>query len=72
MEKTNWIVVHKTESSFNAKAVEGALKENDFPAVLMQKRDSAYNNFGYYEILIPEVMKQEALIFLEKLNSNGI
>ena len=45
-----WQKVYETESPSRAEMVKVLLEEQQLNPIVINKRDSSYNNFGYYEI----------------------
>ncbi|MBL7753161.1 MAG: DUF2007 domain-containing protein [Bacteroidota bacterium] len=53
-DKIKWVCVFKSNSRFEAEAVQGNLESSDIPCVLINKQDSSYLSFGYVEIHVPD------------------
>lgn len=53
-QEKKWICILKTKNSFEAEVTKGNLEAQDIPAVIWNKRDSSYLDFGYIEIHVPE------------------
>jgi len=65
-ENINWICIHKTTVDFEAEAIKGNLETQGIPAVILNKKDSAYQNFGYIEIHVDASKEKEALALIHK------
>jgi len=53
MESANpWVKIYSTEMLYKAEIAKGVLEEHGIPAVILNKRDSAYQNFGYVEVYV--------------------
>lgn len=51
----NWQKVFTSDQAYRAEIVKDVLEEAEIRAVILNKRDSSYNNFGAYEIhVLPE------------------
>lgn len=48
----DWVVVHSTTYAHAAELIKGMLKENDIEAVVMNRQDSSYVQFGEIEVLV--------------------
>jgi hypothetical protein len=48
----DWQKVYENEIAYKAEMVKSILTENDLHPVLVNKKDSAYNNFGKFEIFV--------------------
>ena len=64
----NWICIYKTNVDFEAEAIKGNLETQGIPTIILNKKDSAYQNFGYLEIHVDESKKDEAIVFLNSPN----
>ncbi len=61
-----WQVLHKTQSFAEASIIQGVLEENNIPAILLNKQDSSYLNFGYVEVHVHFAMMDVAKQLLNK------
>lgn len=61
----NWEEVYKTANRFEAYVVEGLLKDNDIPAVVLEQQDSNYK-FGEFKVMV----QGENVISAKQLLSN--
>ncbi|SMG21472.1 Putative signal transducing protein [Marivirga sericea] len=59
----NWKTVFKTEKLYQAQIVKDYLQDKEFHAIIVDKKDSAYQ-LGFYEIVVTveEVMRAIKLI----------
>ncbi len=48
-----WKKVYSTENGIQAELIRGLLENNEIRAVIVNKRDSQYNDFGDVEIHVP-------------------
>lgn len=53
-EKTNWINLFKTTNRIEAYQILSLLESNRIKFIPLDKIDSSYNNFGYFEVLVSE------------------
>jgi len=49
----DWIKIYTTRNYAEASIIKGMLEENNIEAVVMNKMDSSYLNFGDIEIHVP-------------------
>lgn len=64
----NWIKVFEDGQQVRAEIVKGVLTERDIPAVIMSKKESAYQVLGTYEVLV----KREDALSATNLIKNEI
>ncbi|WP_026966330.1 putative signal transducing protein [Algoriphagus terrigena] len=50
----NWIKVFEDQNQIRAEIVKAVLEENGIPAVVMNKKETVYNVFGSYEVLVAQ------------------
>lgn len=55
----NWIKVFETEKQIRAEIVKGVLEENEIKAVVLNKKETVYQIFGTYQVL---VLKEDLLL----------
>lgn len=48
----NWQKIYGTTNLPQAEIIKNLLKEHDIQAIILNKRDSAYNMFGEVEVLV--------------------
>lgn len=48
----NWIKVFETEKQIRAEIVKGVLEENEIKAVVLNKKETVYQIFGTYQVLV--------------------
>tara|TARA_Y100000768_G_scaffold380823_1_gene358522 strand:+ start:1252 stop:1470 length:219 start_codon:yes stop_codon:yes gene_type:complete len=53
-EKTNWVNLFKTTNRIEAYQILSLLESNGIKFIPIDKIDSSYNNFGYFEVLVSE------------------
>jgi hypothetical protein len=61
----NWQSIYKTEYLSQAQIIESILAEHEIQSVILNKKDSSYNNFGNCEIF---VTPSEAKVALDIIN----
>ena len=66
-----WVVLHKTTSNFEAEALKGNLETQGIPAIVLNKKDSSYNNFGYVEVHVDKSKIKKAEALLKRENSSN-
>lgn len=55
----NWVKVFETGEQIRAEIVKGVLEENEINAVVLNKKETVYQIFGTYQVL---VLKQDILL----------
>lgn len=50
----SWIKVFEDKNQIRAEIVKGVLEESGIAAVVMNKKETVYNVFGTYEVLVPQ------------------
>lgn len=64
--------VHTTEDRILANIIKAELESNQIEVVIMDKKDSSYNTFGFLEIYVPDPDYERAAELVEEaLKSNG-
>ena len=61
----NWQKIYSDKNSFRAEIVKGHLIENNIEAIIINKKDSAYQVFGEYEV---HVHRENVLLALKLIN----
>lgn len=64
----NWIKVFESPVQVRAEIVRGVLEENQIQAVVLNKKETVYQIFGYYEVLV----QRENLMLANNLIKNEI
>lgn len=64
----NWIKVFEDGKQIRAEIVKGVLEENEIQAVVLSKKETIYQIFGTYEVLV----KREDAMKATKLIQNAI
>ncbi|EKB50141.1 putative signal transducing protein [Cecembia lonarensis] len=49
----NWQKVYENSSPVRAEIVKGVLEDNGIQAVILNKKESVYQIFGNYEVMVP-------------------
>jgi hypothetical protein len=60
MTNSDWQKILSTDKSYKAEIVKEFLADHEIQSVILNKRDSSYNNFGNYEIFVPNSDKEKA------------
>ncbi len=69
---TEWIIIHKTKSPFEAEALKGNLETNGIPAVIInRKENSIANTIGYIEVRVQTSKKEDALELIQGFGSEN-
>jgi hypothetical protein len=58
---TKWVKVYATGQTYQAEIIKGNLENAGIPAVVVNKKDSSYLNFGEAEIYVAETDAQTAI-----------
>lgn len=64
MEK--WIRVFEDQNQIRAEIVKGVLEEKGISAVVMNKKETVYQVFGTYEVLVPN---EQALLAMQLIQN---
>jgi type III secretory pathway lipoprotein EscJ len=69
MEK-NWVKIYKSTNFYQSEIVKQVLLQHNIEAVLLNKQDSSYRNFGNIEVYIHQEDFDHAieLLILNQLN----
>lgn len=59
-ESKEWIAIWSTDQMYQAELVKSVLAENDIEAIIINKKDSAYQTFGRIEIHVPKEISKTA------------
>lgn len=58
---SNWKKVFADGSPVRAEIVKSILEDRDIPAVILNKKETAYQIHGQYEVMVAEQHLEEAL-----------
>lgn len=61
----NWQKVYSTSDALRAEIVKSTLDGHNIAAIIINKRDSSYNDFGLREIYVSQENHDTALIIIE-------
>ena len=61
----NWTKVFEDQNQIRAEIVKGVLEQNGIPAVVMDKKETAYKIHGTYEVLVPNNEAAQALQLIQ-------
>lgn len=64
--RPKWYLLYATQNSSTASIVQGMLQQNNVPAMVVNKQDSSYVNFGEIEIWVPASSKDLAKQLLDQ------
>lgn len=65
----SWKKIHSTSFFHKAEIMKDLLQESQINAVIINKKDSSFNNFGNYEIFVNPMDEQEALALINETKS---
>ena len=60
MEK-DWEMVYENPNEVRVEIVRVVLEDSQIPTVVINKKDSSYQNFGNYEVYVNQAFAKEAL-----------
>lgn len=66
----NWAKIFTTRNAAEANIIKGMLEENDIEAVIMNKQDSSYLNFGNIDLYVPKEFEAIATGLVNKALAN--
>ena len=69
-QQDDWITVYETEAIHLAEIVKSNLEANDIEAIILNHRDSSYQNFGTVKVNVRLSNKNTALALMEVMNLN--
>lgn len=58
---SNWKKVFADGSPVRAEIVKSILEDRDIPAVILNKKETAYQIHGQYEVMVADQYEEEAL-----------
>jgi hypothetical protein len=61
----NWTKVFEDQNPIRAEIVKGVLEQNGIPAVVMDKKETAYKIHGTIEVLVPQSEAVQALQLIQ-------
>jgi len=61
-----WFLLYATHNLPEASIIKGMLEENQVPAIIINKQDSNYHNFGEIEVYVPAYLKEIAKNLMDK------
>jgi len=61
----NWQKVYSTSDALRAEIVKSTLETHAITAIILNKRDSSYNDFGQREIYVSQENHDTALTIIE-------
>jgi hypothetical protein len=64
----DWRNIYSTDSEIRATLVRGVLEDREIPAIVINKRDSQYNDFGELEVYV----HQENVLIALKIIKNEL
>ncbi|RZM26748.1 MAG: DUF2007 domain-containing protein [Pedobacter sp.] len=63
---STWVKVYTTENEYEAEIIKQSLVENDIPAVVLNKHDSAYKVFGVSAVMVHPDNFDQAIAFISQ------
>ena len=70
-EQIKWVSLFKTKNRIEAYQILSLLESKEIRSVPLDKIDSSYNNFGYFEVLVSEKNYLKAKSLLTKNKKSG-
>ena len=67
--ENNWVKVYTTQDAITAEIIKQGLVENDIAAVIMNKKDSSYQNFGLVDVMVSEADLEAAEAYIKSTES---
>ncbi len=67
--ETNWVKVYTTQDAITAEIIKQGLVENDIAAVIMNKKDSSYQNFGLVDVMVNAADLKAAEAYIKSTES---
>jgi len=61
----NWVKVFESKQEYKVEMVKDILFENGFEPVIINRKDTAYNIFGQYEVHVAPVHAVRAIRMIE-------
>lgn len=65
-DETDWVLLYSSNRAYETEILKGILEEEDIPAIIVNKQDSAYVVIGDIEVYVP---RQDMLKATQILNS---
>jgi len=62
----NWHLIYSTPAEYRAEMIKDYLEDNDIEAVILNKKDSAYQLFGQIEVYVNQDYEKEAELLIKK------
>jgi hypothetical protein len=67
--ENNWVKVYTTQDAITAEIIKQGLVENDIAAVIMNKKDSSYQNFGLVDVMVNAADLEVAEAYIKSTES---
>ncbi|MCX2478507.1 DUF2007 domain-containing protein [Pedobacter sp. MC2016-15] len=67
--ENNWVKVYTTQDAISAEIIKQGLVENDIAAVIMNKKDSSYQNFGLVDVMVNAADQEAAEAYIKSTES---
>ena len=61
----DWVKIYSSTALYEVEVLKSRLEEAEIPAVIMNKQDSAYLNFGRVELYVPEESAKQAVEIIQ-------
>lgn len=65
----NWVTVYSTNQQYLAELAKRMLADNGIEAVILNKRDSSYNDFGYIEVCVNKDHTVKAKLLIKEFEN---
>lgn len=66
MQSHNWTKIYTVTQSYQAEIVHSFLIDQEIESVILNKKDSSYNNFGNYELFVADINKEKAQLLINQ------
>ena len=70
-EQIKWVSLYKTKNRIQAYQILSLLESKEVRCIPLDKIDSSYNNFGYFEVLVSEKNYLKAKSLLTENKNSG-
>ena len=70
-DQIKWVSLFKTKNRIEAYQILSLLESKEIRCIPLDKIDSSYNNFGYFEVLVSEKNYLKAKSFLTENKKSG-
>lgn len=67
--ENNWVKIYTTQDPIHAEIIKQGLLEQDIAAVIMNKKDSSYQAFGWVDIMVNQADTAHAEAYIQSLEA---